>query len=54
MAEKFVFLITLLCEHQILQEFGCFKVEHPVVFQQLIMQWLFLHLYWSMALQILQ
>jgi len=38
MAEKFVFLITPLCEPQILQEYGCFKVEHPIVFQPVIMQ----------------
>ena len=54
MDEKFVFLITQLCEPQILQEYGCFEVERPVVFQPVIVHWLSLHLYWSMALQILQ
>lgn len=38
MAENFVFLITLQCEPQILQEYGCLKVEHPIVFQPVIMQ----------------
>jgi len=38
MTEKNVFVITLLCEPQMLQEYGCFKVQHHIVFQLVIMQ----------------